>query len=231
MEITFELVSARLIRMQLEAGIDQLERDANSGRYNTLCIRQLGRVAMALGHHEVCERAILLLQVAPAEAFLAGTITNIQLPATPPEGMQTLGAYEEWKDDFPPYQEAKTVEHIKSLAVFEEHIALCLKGRFTEARAKAGSGRHLEEVGVTLAILGKFDNATSIACDSVLGAFRQQGVWLVLVIELFRRRRTEESTTLLKELQSAALDTGDRIHLALGFAGREPWGGYPYPDW
>ncbi len=231
MEITFDIISARLIKIQLEAGIDQLERDANSGRYNTLCIRQLGRVAMALGHQEVCERAILLLQVAPAEAFLAGMITNIQLPATPPEGMRTLGSYEEWKDRFPPYQEEKTVEHVKSSAASEEHLALCFEGRFMEARAKAGSGRHLEEVGVTLAILGEFDNAKSIACDSVLEAFRQQGVWLVLVIELFRRRRTEESTTLLKELESAGLDTGDRIHLALGFAGREPWGGYPYPDW
>jgi hypothetical protein len=228
--MTFDIVSARLISIQLEAGIDQLERDANNGRYNTLCLGHFGRVAKVLGHQEICERAIHLLQVAPAEAFFAGMITNIELPTTPHEGMRTIGSYEEWKDRFPPYQEEKTVEHIKSSAAFEEHIALCLEGRFMEAHAKARPGRQLEEVGATLAIFGEFDIAKSIACDSILEAFRQQGVWLVLVIELFRRRRIEESTSLLKELESAGLDTGDRIHLALGFAGREPWRGYPYPD-
>lgn len=37
--------------------------------------------------------------------------------------------------------------------------------------------------------------------------------------------------SLLAELEAAGLDPWTRIHLALGFGDREPWLGYPYPDW
>jgi hypothetical protein len=89
----------------------------------------------------------------------------------------------------------------------------------------------LEEVGDTLAVLGEFDEALSIARDPALDKFRQRGVLFVLVIELFRRGRVEEAGAILGELESQGLGPWERIHLTLGFAGREPWGGYPYPDW
>lgn len=47
-------------RKQLEAGICELERDAEAGRYNTLCIRALAGAAQALSQHDVVERAINL---------------------------------------------------------------------------------------------------------------------------------------------------------------------------
>ena len=54
---------------------------------------------------------------------------------------------------------------------------------------------------------------------------------LVVAIELFRRGRISESQAILAELKSSTFGASTRIQLALAFAGREPWAGYPYPDW
>lgn len=222
--------STRVVKHHLEAGIDQLEKDSIEGRFNTLCIRALGSAATSLGQQEIADRAILLLRGAPDGAFWAGMITNFELPETVPEEMRTLDFSGKLKERHPPFRDGEILERIR-YAETEEHFALCLQGRFQEARSMAASGFRLEEVGDTLAVLGEFDTALSIACDPALDAFRQRGIRFVVVIELFRRGRVEEANTLLADLESAGLGVWDRVHLSLGFAGREPWGGYPFPDW
>lgn len=223
--------SARLARSHLEAGIEELERAASEGRYNTLCIRALGSAAIVLGQHAVADRAARLLRSAPDGAFWAGAITNVEPPAMVPERMRTLGPTQLFEVRHPPYRAEELIEEIRSWGATEKYIALCLEGRFQEARAVAGSGRRLEEVGDTLAVLGEFDAAQSVASDPALEAFRRQGVRFVLVIELFRRGRADEASALLAEFESRGLDVWSRIHLALAFGGRVPWCGYPYPDW
>jgi hypothetical protein len=89
----------------------------------------------------------------------------------------------------------------------------------------------LEEVGATLAVLGHLDDALNVARDPLLERHRQRGVLIVLVIEFFRRDRIQQCNAILTELEASGLGAWDRIFLALGFGGREPWGGYPYPDW
>jgi hypothetical protein len=158
-------------------------------------------------------------------------MTNMELPATVPERMRTLEPARELADRHPQYLEEELVGRIRSCAATEKHFALRLEGRFQKACALAGSGVRLEEVGDTLAVLGEFDAARSVACDPALEPFRQRGVMFVLVIELFRFGHVEEAGALLAELESAGLGAWERVHLALGFAGREPWRGYPYPDW
>lgn len=222
-----DAVSAKLVRSHLEVGIAELERDASEGRYNTLCIRALGSTAKVLEQNEVADRAARLLRAAPDGAFWAGVITNMELPATVSERMRTL----ELEDLHPQYREEELLGCIRSCAATEKHIALCLEGQFQKACALAGSGIRLEEVGDTLAVLGEFEAARSVARDPALEPFRQRSVLFVLVIELHRLGRVEEAGALLAELESAGLGAWERVHLALGFAGREPWRGYPYPDW
>ena len=158
-------------------------------------------------------------------------ITNIELSKTVPEILRTVDAPETLEEQYPPYREEDIVGRIRSCARTEEHFALCVEGRFQAARSKAGSSKRLEEVGATFAVLGEFSAALTVARDPALDDFRQRGVLLVLLIELFRRGRIEESGAILAELESSGLDAWERIQLALGFAGREPWTGYPYPDW
>jgi hypothetical protein len=231
MAMPSDSASAKLVGNHLQTGIEELEKAASGGRYNTLCIRALGCAAKVLGHQAIADRAVQLLRAAPDGAFWAGVITNIELPATVPERMRTVDPPAQLEDRHPPYRADELVERIRSCASTEKHFALCLEGRFQEARALAGSGVRLEELGDALAVLGEFDAARSVASDPALEAFRQQGVRFVLVIELFRRGRVDEAGALLAELESAGLGAWERVHLALGFAGREPWGGYPFPDW
>lgn len=131
----------------------------------------------------------------------------------------------------PPCRADVLVERIRSYAAREPHFALCLEGRFREAELLARSGVRLEEVAETLAVLGEFDAARRIASDPALEAVRRRGVQLVLVIELFRRGRVDEARLLAEELASVGLSVWERVHLALAFAGREPWGVYPFPDY
>lgn len=231
MAMPSDTASARLVKSHLEAGIAALERDASEGRYNPLCIRALGSAAKVLGQHQVADRAVRLLRAAPDRAFWAGMITNMELPETVPERMRTLEPPAELEYRHPPYRADELVKRIRSSALTEKHFALCLEGRSQEARTLAGSGVRLEEVGQALAVLGEFDAARRVASDPTLEAFRQRGVQFVLVIELFRRGRMDEAGALLAELEPAGLGAWERVHLALGFAGREPWGGYPFPDW
>ena len=87
------------------------------------------------------------------------------------------------------------------------------------------------QLGATMAMMGAFDEARSVAADSQLEPFRQSGVRIVLLIELFRQGRLDESKALLAELEAEPIGAWTRHSLALAYAGREPWGGYPYPDW
>src|SRR5262245_23443031 len=216
MAMTSDTALARLVRSHLEAGIAELEREAGEGRYNTPCIRALGRAAKVLGQHAVADRAAQLLRAAPDGAFWAGMITNIELPATVPERMRTVEPAAELEDRHPPYREDRLLGRIRSTCATERQFALCRAGWIQEAGDV--SGVRLEEVGDTLAVLGEFEAARCVASNPALEPFRRRGVLFVLVIELFRRGRVEEAGALLAELESAGLGAWDRVHLVLGFA-------------
>ena len=218
-----------IARRHLDASIREIEQDAKEGRLNTSCIRALANASAVLGQNDMAERALRLLHSAPDDAFWAGMITNFDLPKIVPERLKTIKSPDEGKDH-PPYCEMDIMDRVRSYAKTEEHIRLCLEGKVQEARSKAKEVK-LEEVGETLAVLGDFDGALSVARDPLLEPFRQRGVLLVLVIEFFRRGRVEACEEMLTELEVSGLGAWDRIFLALGFAGRVPWGGYPYPDW
>jgi hypothetical protein len=229
--VPLDPIALQLAGRHLEAGIGGLEEAAAKGRYNTICIRELACVATLLGQQMVVERATRLLREAPDEVFWAGVITNIELPNVVPETLRQIDSPSELEDHYPRYRRDNILEQIQSFAKTDEHIALCLDNRPHEACEKAASGRMLEEVGVTLAVLGEFDAAMIVARNSVLDDSRKNRVLFVLALELFRSGRIEEFQAISTELGSEDFNAWWRIHLALGIAGREPWGDYPYPDW
>lgn len=133
------------------------------------------------------------------------------------------------EEDHPVYSRHESRERVAKLVGSERHIALCLEGRFDDAKREAQSDLALEEAGLTMAVLGEFDAARRVMSDPALPDFRRAGVRLVLMIELFRAGRQDEASALLGEMEATGLSEWD--HLALGIAGRVPWVGYPYPDW
>jgi hypothetical protein len=226
-----DIPAAPLVRRHLEAAAATLERDAAQGRYNTLCIRGLASAATLLGEQAVANRAVGLLRGAPDESFWAGEIGNIEFDEAVAERLRRIGSPAELEKRHPPYDRERILKFIRSCSRRDKHIACCLEGRLQDARRRAGSGLPLEEVALTLAVLGDFESALSVARDPALENFRQSNVMLVLVIEFFRSGRLDEFQSLLAELESEGLDAWTRMTLALGFGDREPWGGYPYPDW
>jgi hypothetical protein len=215
----------------LEAGIEELEEAAASGRLNTLCLRALAGAARLLGHNRIADRADQLLREVPDEAFWAGAITNFEITEEATNRLRTIEPLEELERRHPRYNAEKIFQRISSNAEGDEHLALCLDGRVEEARTMAGSGVRLEEVGSLLAVLGEFEAARSVAADPALESFRQQGVKFVLLIELSRHGRVKEAAELLDGMTTGRIGAWSRIQLALAFANREPWGGYPFPDW
>ena len=215
--------------MQLEAALIELETAAAEGRYNTICIRSLAGVAALLGQLEVSERATILLQTAPDEAFPAGAIGNAEYTADGVERLRHLDSPERLQQMYRVYVESEVVGRIESHARSDKHLALCVEGRAEEARNTAGAGLPLEEVGVALAALGDLKGAMQVARDPRLEAFRQRGVLFVAALEYFRGGRAQEGEKFLAE--SDALNAWSRMQLALAIGGREPWGGYPFPDW
>lgn len=217
-----------LAEIQLEAALGSLEHDASNGRYGAFCIKTLADAATLLSLPAIVRRAVRLLQVAPDGAYWAGMITNIELPDVVPERMRCVSTLEELEEQYPPYDEQTILGRTRSYSKNDLYFARCLEGRFAEARSIAVAGVSLEEVGVTLAVLGEFEEALDVARDEKLAPFRQRNVHFVTAIELFRRGQKDRSASLLAEMD---LSSSSRIHLALAYAGREPWIPYPYPDW
>jgi hypothetical protein len=223
--------ASQLARSQLYASLRELEKEAEEGRYHTSCLRYFGGVCALLKQRDLVERALSLLHGAPDSAFLAEIVTNAELPKSVPERLRAIDDLATLEEQHPPFVEQRIKDRISSYAKAEEHFALCIQGKIQEARSTAPEGIRLEEIGLTLAFLGQFDEAFSIVRYDHLEAFRQRCVRLVLAVEFFRRGYTSECEELLNELEASGSDAWEHISLALAFSGREPWADYPYPDW
>jgi hypothetical protein len=218
-------------REQLLAAVESLEAKSARGPVNTFSARALVAATLLLGEHDLAVRAESVVRAIPDSAFGSGMITNIELPGDFAERMRRVPTREELENRHPVYDRDAKLAAIYRCAESSRHIQLCLEGNFEEAEAVAGNGVMLEEVGDTLAVLGEFDRAYTIATESKLEEFRRSGVLFVMAIELFLAGELAWSGELLDEFAAKGMDEGSRVQLALGFAGREPWRVYPYPDW
>jgi hypothetical protein len=218
-------------REYLDRGIREAEQAANRGQINVLCVRALAGAAVLLGEDDLADRATALLRSAPDDKFFAGAIANFELPKVAPPSLRQPPPITQLEEDHPVYSRHESRERVTKLAGSVRHIALCLEGRFDVAQREARSDLALEEVGLTMAVLGEFEAARRVMSDPALPDFRRAVVRLVLVIELFRNGRADEASALLAGMEATGLSGWGLLQLALGLAGRVPWVGYPYPDW
>ena len=216
-------------RLQLRACIEEIEEEDSPYRRNTIYLRALAGAAKLLDEHEIAAQALRVLRGVPDTDPWQGFLTNLDPPHVVPESLKTAPSMTELEEAHPLYQEDAIIGRIRAYAESAPHIALCLGGRIDEARSAAADDLAQAEVGATLAVFGEFDAALRVANDPTLPASRKTGISLVVAIESFRRERPSED--ILSELEPLEPDPWHRIALALGFAGREPWSGYPYPDW
>lgn len=226
MKTIFELIS-RL----LSAAIEQLEDIATSNHFNHFEIRLVGEAARILRNDVIADRAEDLLRRTPDQKFWAGAVSNFELPAIVPNSMRELRSLAQLERDFPLISSESLLLGIRRLSESESHLKLCLEGRYDDATSIASAGLQLEEVAEAFAVMGEFERAHSVTLLPSFESARAGNVRIVSIIELFRRSRVDEGLTLLEKLESSRLGPSGRACLALGLAGREPWGGYPFPDW
>jgi hypothetical protein len=208
-----------------------LEKRSASEPVNMLSVRALEQAVWLLKEDDLAQRTEQILRRMPDRAFYAGLISNVELPNDFPDRMRRRPTRGELEQEHPIRDRDAKMAAIYRLAPSSRHIQLCLEERYDEAEAMPGDGVILEEVGNTLAVLGEFERAYAIATGSKLERSRRRGILLVLVIELFLAGEGLWSRELLAELEAGGLDEWSRVHLALGFVGREPWRVYPFVDW
>jgi hypothetical protein len=213
-------------RQQLRACADELDREHSVCRHDISYREMLGDVARLLNEREIDARVQRLWMGIRDERRVGRLMISDVVPqclkAAPSATMQL-------EDLYPLYSEDVIMHRVRSHAASAPHIALWLNGCLEEARSAAATVRAREELGAISAVLGRFDAAREIARDAAPLIYRRLSIPLVLAIERFRRG--EEAAEAMRELEGAEITPWDRIALALGFAGREPWDGYPFADW
>jgi hypothetical protein len=215
----------------VEHAFVQLENDAKQGRYAPPRTKFAGSVARLLGREDIARRCAKLLGDTPDTVFWNGILTNIALPEAVPPQMRSIPSLAELEEAFPTYSESRVVAYIRQCAETERHLALALERRYEEAFDQARTDLQVEEIALAQAVLGDMEAAVDSAVSQVSSGDRRFGVFLVLTVELFRRGRVAEAHRQLAALDSGHLNVWSAGQLALGIADRQPWQGYPYPDW
>jgi hypothetical protein len=205
-----------IVEKQLETAVVQLERAAETQHFNTLCISHTGGVCRLLGREDLARRAELLLQQAARQRLFV-------LP---------LASLEELEKRHAIYSPDVTLQYIRQNAVSEHTVEVCLNGLLVADEARDLSGYELEMAANTFAVLGKLEAAAFLARQETDPA-RTLGMLSVLAIESWRCHQIENAEALVDEIdvKLSGPDPWMRSILALGLSGREPWAGYPYPDY
>jgi hypothetical protein len=210
---------------QIQRSVTEIEGDASRGQYVWNLIGDVANVARLLGGGELATRALRVLhESSPPEYYLKRAARSV----------------EELERDYPLYQESRILDMMQAAALREPHLALALEGRYDQALANAEWATEVEEIGETRAVRGDFEGA--VLCLQLLAEpgckhfgvgfeSRQKALLVVIAIELFRRGLNEQAQIVLSDLESRRIESWYRVNLAVGLAGREPWQGYPYPDY
>ena len=201
----------------LEQAILYLEHTAQRQHYNWYCMRDLIILARFLKREELVPRVMQLWHEAATRS-------------TDPADLDDYLDDGILSDLHPPYPADALPSQVVNRATLPL-IVHCLERRYEKAYREARDDLDLEDIAATQAVLGDFDMAR--ATLQRIGPERESKrlLMLITVVELFRRGSFDQMKTILDPWLAQGIDMWEYVHLAYGFAGREPWGGYPYADY
>jgi hypothetical protein len=216
----------------LTSAITTLEAVCAAGRFDTSAMRSVGEAGLVLGLSEIADRASRLLGRAPDKAFFAGAIMNFTPDSNAIQRARRLRDLDVLEREYPPYR----VSDIEQYARSQEETRLAWERRYGEALTVAREHPRqppetsmVSEIASTAAVLGDFDIVEQLLRDE-LQPSRTYYVRLILVLEYARRQFRSEAERVILSLKPP-VEGGAAVQLALGLAGRRPWGIYPYADW
>lgn len=125
----------------------------------------------------------------------------------------------------------KLIENLQNMA--PERIELCSRKDITinKALQTAKSQLDIEEIGCTFAVIGQYIMAQKIAKETRLDNFRQQNITWIIETERLREGDLSNLNFEILGLHDWGASPWQAGHVALCALGRQPWLGYPYPDW
>lgn len=217
---------ARAVEL-LQRAASWFEGELRRQRWHTMLATKVGGLAVLACDARSRAVAERILRDAPDAAFWAGAITNVPVAGLRRRIRRELPSATELDQLFPIYG-ATVLDHVKRFS--EAHVLLVLEGRSREAWESATTDLAKEEHLEACAVVG--DNERVLELREALPPIRQDGPLMVACIESFRRNDEITSRKMLDRLhERRPHDCGMWIHLASGFLGRVPWGGYPFPEY
>ncbi len=212
------------------AGLSAAKQELREGNCKASTIRQLGGLARLLEEGDLVKQAQYLLRKSPDKSFWLDAALDVRRPSPVPDWMLEVPPVQEIEDQFPLYRESQISNIIRTVARASRHISFCQYDKYSDAIALAQSEKALHEIAATQAFRGDFDAAQRLMLERIKAPARKKGILIVLVVELFRRGHPDLARWVLIELQYHGLNARNNLHLALGFAGRQPWWNYPFPE-
>lgn len=219
-----ELFGKQVAVFFVEKVLDELEEAASLGHFQTHLISEVAGFSNFMKNQALLTRAKKLLLSAPDKAFLNALPSEL-------DRRRSIPSVEKFIQRHPSFEDNDPLNIARKLSDLE-HISLCFERKFTAAMNAAKNDSDKEEVALTQALLGDCEGAIQIIQNEGLPEFRQRNVLQMIALELFRQDNLERSEWLIKEIETNyGYSAWDRLQLAIGFVGHNPWLYYPYPDW
>ncbi|MBC7878979.1 MAG: hypothetical protein H7Y59_17545 [Anaerolineales bacterium] len=204
----------------MDEAIYAFEIAASNNYFNWYCMQHIVTLSRLLDREDLTPRVARLWDDA-VKRFGKSEEPKGGLGATDPIE-KSLRFVKQYPKDSLPY-------HVK-LIRNEPHITLCLDAQYDEALKHAANDLALEDIAATQIVLGDFVTAQE-TLKRITTRNSVKDMLIVFIIEKFRRNEMKDVFSLLDELRARQIDLWEYVHLAFGFAGYEPWGGYPYADY
>ena len=206
----------------LSMGVRAVEQLVKAGKtFSYFSLQRAMDAAVLLGQPLLLQRLLNIANALPKIDPVKGGFTNLTLGPVP-RWCPTLREFADIVEHHPPLDEDYFERFMTG-----EHIAAVRAGEVERALALAKS--EFDRLEVRLAQL-VIEGPDAIPADPGISADRQHNVALVRCIEHARRGLWDAALTERGRL----IDDGDydtATLLAIAFAGRVPWIGYPFPDY
>ncbi len=219
-------------RALLEGALRLVEDHVQRGQFHTLLVRKIVEACTVLDFADLATSARALLQKAPDSAFFAGAIMNFIPDSGAVARMRRGSTIEEIQRSYPWFEKSA----IERIARSQEATRIAWERNYRDAVAAAPTQDRaphetpaIVEVALTAAVLGDFAIAEDILQDEHIGPGPVHLGRMVLAIEYTRAGLYAKARATAGRLQ--LIGPWEAIHFALGFSGRQPWAGYPDPDY
>lgn len=222
--------SPALARQLLHEASKSIDTAAQSGAVPVFQARLLLEVALLQGDADVERRARGHLRQ-PFDPF-AFSLTSLRL-TTRRSAPLAQPTPDDAEREFPLMTTDDCLAGIRRTCRDAPHILYVLDGRLDEALALPTASLPLgqSEIAGTVALMGDLARARNLT-EAIDDPSYREAPLVAIAVEAFRLGEDEMLQDALD-----ALGNGDTrspwisMQLALGLMGREPWAGYPYPDY